>query len=358
MNLKRFVLKRALPLGMAVVSVLVSSGCSGELQEENEKLSSTIISLEDDKKALAEVIDQLEMEKDDLEESLAELQEEISKREEENANQIKILENENTELKNQNTKLTKQILGDLSTGEVEINSEQTMSLFFENGVLSVDNVGEPFQFYLPLSGKNSAITSSYTFPKYFIEIEKNGKKYLADNDDYSQVYIAEYDEILLHDWWVFDKAFKCSRYYPYCQKDDYNFGTFVGVRRGDVYSYYTLPDFNCVLSNIDKRLYLNGGRVDDEAINTFMIYPYSATRGGTDEAGNYSGEAIIIPKGGINYLVDASDFTKILAEDVLDVKEHFDDSGKGIIEITHSDGMIDRYDASNFWSVDSDIMIR
>jgi len=56
--------------------------------------------------------------------------------------------------------------------------------------------------------------------------------------------------------------------------------------------------------------------------------------------------------------IDASDFSKILAVDVVDVKSYFDASGKGIIEITHSDGTIDRYDASEFIAQENDIMTR
>ena len=376
MSRKKFALKRILSTFL-VGTVLTGTYHLGRTSS-NYKLSD-----------LATQIENLEKLNNDLEgnnEKLSTVNSELEEK-------IKELNTINSVLEEQNKKLQTEVQI-LQPQELnKVNQQKAISLFYKDGILNVDSLSDPFKItvfgksYISHDWAGQPLDNfAYNYIEYdklFREIKKDGVKYLVDVNDFSMVDLSNYQNIFY------------GFYYPYYDqnlggkdnKSDFSGYVLVVETAKNTFSLYDLESFDLIISNcyfyhdynetFGKDYYSTRvfdinyagnyivehyGHAND---NRLLLHPklkskihyisiYDAKNGGTDEKNTGSGYVTEFIKDGINYLVDANDFTKILAYNYEEVS--WDDYG--IIAITYKDGVIEKYTSDAFKAIENDILTR
>lgn len=377
MSRKKFVLKRILSTFLAG-TVLTGTYHLGKTSS-NTQLSN-----------LTTQIESLEKLNNDLEENNEKLSEINSALEEKN----KELDAINSELEEQSKKLQAEVQI-LQPQELnKVNQQKAISLFYKDGVLNVDSLSDPFK--ITVFGKSYISRDWAGYPldnfayhyieydKLFRQITKDGVNYLVDANDFSMVYLSNYQNIFY------------GFYYPYYDQNlggkdnrsDFSGYVLVVETAKNTFSLYDLESFDLILSNCYFYHDYNNDHFDEDRYftkvydvnyagryivehyghandNELLLHPklkpkidyiptYDAKNGGTDEKNAGSGYVTEFIKDGINYLVDANDFTKILAYNY--EKLSWDDDG--IITITYKDGVVEKYTSDTFEAVENDILTR
>lgn len=376
MSRKKFVLKRILSTFLAG-TVLTGTYHLGKTSS-NTQLSN-----------LTTQIESLETLNNDLEENNEKLSEINSALEEKN----KELDAINSALEEQSKKLQAEVQI-LQPQELnKINQQKAIRLFYKDGVLNVDSLSDSFK--ITVFGKSYISHDWAGYPldnfayqyieydKLFRQITKDGLNYLVDANDFSMVYLSNYQNIFY------------GYYYPYYDQNlggkdnrsDFNGYVLVVETAKNTFSLYDLESFDLILSNCYFYHDYNNDRFDEDRYftkvydvnyagryivehyghandNELLLHPklkpkidyipiYDAKNGGTDEKNVGSGYVTEFIKDGINNLVDVNDFTKILAYNY--EKLSWDD---GIITITYKDGVVEKYTSDTFEAIENDILTR
>lgn len=231
----------------------------------------------------------------------------------------------------------------------DIDESKDCHLYYNNGkMLTVDGISDDFQFVAEgdTLGEDN-YWEDVTFDKYYRVITKDGINYLVDADDYSKIRLCGFKEL--------GKPFYFKAY-------DGKFGG--KDTKGDSdYSGYVLPyrdeNGNICLVDLDsfKPLLMGVSLYEDRyCTSEYMtdqshiilrnylenrenyLRCYDAANGGKDEPGEYSGYVVYFVKDDHTYLVDLTDFDKVLVQDFKDaVYSIRDDETDGIEFVTNDD---------------------
>ena len=284
-------------------------GINNELKRENENLKLTVSDLNDD-------ISGLETAYEKLNEQIVSLQSQLD---------------ELTKIEETQPKKNKTGILDLGI----IDAETARNLFYSDGLLTVDSISNSF----PLSGADHNFDPVSGVKGFRVcEIEKDGVKYLVAEEDYTRVLLSDYESVshMMH-----------LRFYSY--RDG---GPDSGSSDGWVYEIVKDGVKYLVDANDWTKVLLTDC---DIIVYEMRLFGYDFVSGGTD-TGEGQGYVSIIEKEGIKYLVDANDFTKILAIDFDHVTSKRVD-GELKIVITYHSGKEESYEPSEFKPIESDILV-
>ena len=231
----------------------------------------------------------LEQEKASLEQEKANLQEQLNK----------LKETPEPETASEN--LNSDNINDLS-------SDGAVQLFYENGVLKVDSIGQPYylQYYDDYYGGPD---DNGERDGYVQEIVKNGKKYLVDANDFSKVLLSDYESL---------GEPRYLKYYDHENggPDENNYSC---NHNGDGYVQEIVKNGKKYL--VDANDFSKVLLSDYESLGEpkYLKY-YDCENGGTDKNNfrcNHNGDGYVqeIIKNGKKYLVDANNFSLVLASD-------------------------------------------
>ncbi len=171
--------KKTISVLLTSTIITTLSGCCLDNHEEViENQNNTISSLEQEKTNLEQQKAKLEQEKAKLQEQLNKL---TATPEPTQIPAPEVVNEENSNSDNLNN----------------LTSDAAIHLFYENGVLKVDSIGEPY--YLKYYSYVNGGPDTGSGPGYVQEIVKNGKKYLVDANDFSIVLASDYKSITQND---------------------------------------------------------------------------------------------------------------------------------------------------------------
>ena len=285
--------KKTISVLLTSTIITTLSGCCLDNHEEViENQNNTISSLEQEKTNLEQQKAKLEQQKANLQEQLNKLTatpEPTVTPESTATPEPEVVNEENSNSDN---------LNDLST-------DAAIHLFYENGVLKVDSIEEPY--YLKYYSKtNGGPDAGEAGRGYVQEIVKNGKKYLVDANDFSKVLLSDYDKI------------GTPYYLKYYSKT--NGGPDAGeAGRGYVQEIVKNGKKYLVDANDFSKVLLS----DYDKIGTpYYLKYYSKTNGGPDAGEAGRGYVQEIVKNGKAYLVDANDFSIVLASDYKSISQN------------------------------------
>ena len=260
-------------------------------------------------------------------------------------NTISSLEQEKANLQEQLNKLTEApepetARENLNDNMNNLSSDGAVQLFYENGVLKVDSIGQ--LCYLKYYDEHNGGPDTGDNAGYVQELIKDGKKYLVDANDFSKVLLSDYEKI--------NKPYHLKYYDAYFGGPDESKtancdGGYVQEIIKDGKKYLIDANFSKVLLS------------DYEKINKpYHLKYYDANFGGPDESksANYDGGYVQeIIKDEKKYLVDANDFTIILASDYKSVIQN-----EIHIIVTYNDGHQEVYANRDFKPTKSKVLIR
>lgn len=230
-----------------------------------------------------------------------------------------------------------------------IDESRDCHLYYNKGkMLTVDDISDDFQFVAEgdtLGDDN--YWEDVTFDKYYRVITKDGINYLVDVNDYSKIRLYGFKELgkpfyfKAYDGKYGGKDTEGNLDYsgyvlPYLDEDDkiclVDLDSFKPLLMGVSIceERYCTSEYLTDKSHIDLRNYL-------ENRNDYFQF-YDASCGGIDETGEFSGYAVYLAKDDNTYLVDLTDFNKVLAQDFKDVVYSIsDDESIGLKFVTKDD---------------------
>lgn len=199
-----------------------------------------------------------------------------------------------------------------------LTEEEAKILFYENGELIVDEIGEPYEAF-------------HYENTYVRKILKDGKKYLVDADNICKVLLCNYDNYgrVFYNPYYTDGIIKGLYYYV--------------VLKDDKHYIVNAKNFNIIITNYESFLL---------EYHTFYLMNYDHKHGGND-LGEFAGYITEITKNGIKYLTDAQDYSQILVSDYKEVTN----CTEGIL-VTYPDNSQIVIPKEEFVPQKSDIMIR
>ncbi len=225
-------------------------------------------------------ISSLEQEKANLEQEKAKLQEQLNK----------LKETSEPETASEN--LNSDNINDLS-------SDGAVQLFYENGVLKVDSIGQPYylKYYKDYNGGSDTGDNA----GYVQELIKDGKKYLVDANDFSKVLLSDYESL---------GAPYYLKYY-----DEHNGGPDNNNVNGDGFVQEIVKSGKKYL--VDANDFSKVLLSDYESLGAPYYLKYYDEHNGGPDNNDVNGDGFVqeIVKNGKKYLVDANDFNQVLLSD-------------------------------------------
>lgn len=167
-------------------------------------------------------------------------------------------------------------------------------------------------------------------------IEVNGNYYIVDADDIYKVYVANVDKF-------YGNGINDDYYDEYLDLHYYDIDV---INNNKVTSYMVnAKDFSPLLIN-----------ASESCDTIYYLKNYDYKNGGKDDNTKYSGYVRIIKGNDLNYLVDAEDYSKILA--VGDIGRGVKDQGSSIVIKDDEGNVIKTINKNDFVPVTSDILKR
>lgn len=331
--------KKKIVTSILFLALFISSGKMLMETQENKDLKDQVGNLEEENLTLSQ---ELELKKSDLEKALEIVSQKNKELEQSELERNALLD----EVNEMNLKIKGMNSPEIVRNTLE--SERNVLLVSNTGLEEVDDITDAFSFIveeknLSCKMRPRALGSNYTRDDYYLYYEKksipgfykvitiDNVKYLVDSDDHQKVFLSGFRNL--------EEPFYLDSYGSYVLPfyDDFNRLYLVDLDTFEFILYGVDKfDFENYQHTYDDGFFSNGNLSDSQYRNWFLKNTLECEFYKQSDGSN--GYVVELEKNGIKYLVDAHDFSKVLASHYAQVSWYTDKEGKCILKIIQQNG--------------------